>query len=202
MAIDKYNHDPKKNTPAEQQALRTLRTPQRPQVLESDFARYYVFGLHDRTAYPEQFNAWLDVASTVNHAVDVIQGEEVIFTVPPLLMPYPTEVEYDSSRAITNIVDRALGNGAINPALVEKSLRQELSAHLRGTMQGDEGVALLAEHVSAWDEIFARYNLPMRYPAVTEKIRQLSATIAGKQPVEEKKEDHSDSSFDYDQDFE
>lgn len=202
MEIDKYNHDPRKNSPAETAALRALRAPERPRVLESDFARYYVFGLHNRTDYPEQFQAWLDVASTVNHSVDVVRDNEVLFTVPPLLMPYPTEVEYDSARALTNIVDRALGNGAINPALVEKSLRQELGAHLKHTIQGDEGIALLAEHISAWDEIFARYGLPMRYPEVTEKIRKLTATISGKTPEEAKEEDKGDSSFDYDQDFE
>lgn len=174
MAIDKYNHDPKKNTPAEQAALKMLRTAGRPQVAEADFARYYVYGLHDRVKYPEQFAAWLEVASTVNHQVDVIKDGQVAFVVPSILMPYPTEVYYDSARAVTNIVDRALGNGAINPALVEVSMRQELAKHFDVTMSGDEHIAILAEYASLWDEIFDRYGLPMRYPEITRRVRLIT----------------------------
>lgn len=138
------------------QVVTALSEPDYPRIQESVFVRQY---LPMFAANPEKVdgiiyvNAWINVAGSPFQAVDVYNGTEFLYRVPPLL------------NADDGMLKDLGRNGSIHETLQEAALKANVipklgEHHLRQWLTDRLGSGLNLEIAKQWNAIFARYNLP------------------------------------------
>ena len=138
------------------ETVRMLAASNKPTIQESQFISEFLpmFTADPRKVDGKIFvNAWINISNSPLAEVDVLRGNELLFTVPPLLHAPDSLLEVlDKSQAYQNISQAALKYNVM-PKLGE--------AHMKRWMDGTIPKQEIAfEHVHRWNEIFKRYNLP------------------------------------------
>lgn len=156
-------------TEQEKEALEILSKMEEKAVISEDiFVKRYLpmFASKDKNV---DLTPWLDVAGNAYRYVDVRSGDEVLFTVPPLLKRSPTNVTRrprDSMIEFMSLVEKKM---AINPHLGRSFMDAEL----------DHRVARLGidlDETEQWNKIFERYGIE---PIVELSEDQVSKASAG-----------------------
>lgn len=97
---------------------------------------------------------WLDIAGNGFRPIDVIAPNgEVMFRVPPLMTPIPTQVKRDSRHSLALLVEETNRRRLQHPAIGETFLRAQLAQ--RGVEQ-----VLPIEQIRQWNTILVRYGHP------------------------------------------
>lgn len=138
------------------ETVRSLAESPNPSIQESQFIAEFLpmFSADPRNVEGKIFvNAWINISNSPFAEVDVMRGNERLFTVPPILhTPESLLSVLDKSEAYKNITQAALKYNVM-PKLGE--------AHMQRWMDGTIPKQEVAfEHVRRWNDIFKRYNLP------------------------------------------
>ena len=139
------------------EVVTALSRPDYPRIQESVFVKQY---LPMFAANPEKVdgiiyvNTWINVAGSPFQAVDVYNGSEFLYRVPPLLNSDDTMLKnIGRNGSIHETLQEAALKASVIPKLGEHHIRQWLTDRLgTGTINLD-----IARQ---WNLIFARYNLP------------------------------------------
>ena len=157
--------EPLANTPDQNKALEDLTTipnDQIPKIQERDFKEKWLPLLAD-TSGEVDLRPWIEnVAGHTFMFVDVYNGGEFLFRVPPLQRTLPTSAKRRRGNSIDEIVVTAEQKNLMSPRLGLQFMEQNLNR--RVTARGP-----LMKDMRAWDEILKRYGYP---PIFGEELTQ------------------------------
>lgn len=161
------------------QAMDELRRPAHPKLQENVFIKRWLPLFTDLTQEEKEkiqdvnsrrpMMLWVqEVAIKSTNPVDIFDGEEYLYTVPPLhkdiVLPLADRnPNYDLTAEITTAARKA----AILPGLGEEHLRERVTKQILPAFVLDETAA------KAWNVIFERYGLPLL--PVAEALAQAEA---------------------------
>lgn len=178
MGVPHYP-DPLKNNAEEEEMFKALLSVERPTVDAEVFRRVYlpiIANIDGKVQYIEKYIA--EVAVHWDNEVDVIENGKVIATVPPLTLPYPTEIGYGPRQAISGIIDSILALERMSPIAAEKQLPKLLKARHDIAMKHPEVVKHKEAFHKRWDQLFVQFGLPPRfYKDVQKPVVQEAAPV-------------------------
>lgn len=163
MGVPHYP-DPLKNTPEEQAMFEAILSTEKHTVEAGVFRQIYlpiIANVDGKGKYIEKYVA--EIAIHWDSEVDVIENGKVIATVPPLRLPYPTEIGYGQRQAISGIIDTILGIERMSPVAAEKQLPKLLQARHEIAMKHPQVVEHLKAYRKRWDKLFVKFGLPPRF---------------------------------------
>jgi hypothetical protein len=157
--------DPMKNTPAQQAMLKTILEQIRPRITEEEFkVRYLPIIANVNGRYQEIETYIANVAKNYDAEVDLVDEHgNVVFVVPPISLPYPTEIGYKNSDAIATLIDRVEHTRALSPPAAERLLSEMLPARHDYQMTSETVKNYRTEAMRRWDALFDRYGYPRRF---------------------------------------
>lgn len=154
------------NLPEHASALAILNQVPLPTVTEYELRERFLGMLCGEVKTDELAAQWTDVVCNGrDSAVNVLNSEgKVIDRVPPLLMPYPTELKFGRSRSISAIVAETNTTNRINPIMGERFMQETLGKQL-DTLFESEAVQKAAEdHRKSWVDFLARWGKKIKIP--------------------------------------
>lgn len=151
--------------------VRELAENKNPAIQEAEFISKFLpmFSADPRRTDGTIFvNAWINVANSPFAEVDVMRGNELLFTIPPILYAPKNLLDaLGGSNAYRNITDAALKYNVM-PKLGEAAMQR----WMKETVPNQD---ISYSHLLRWNEIFKRYNLPL-YPVPNEKVADVTKT--------------------------
>lgn len=149
-----------------------------PRIQESEFIRDFLpmFAADPkRVDGPINVNVWLNVADSPYASVDVFNGLEYLYTVPPLLNADDTMLEnIGQNGSVYATLTSASLKFAVMPKLGEAHLKQWMTDRLRSAH-------MPVDAAHAWNIIFKRYNLPLI--ELPDEVAVIKPTGKGSQPL-------------------
>lgn len=143
---------PAGGTDQEKEALELLSAMEDKAVVSEDiFVKRYLPMFANKQEGVD-LTSWLDVAGNAYRYVDVRRGDEVLFTVPPLLKRSVTNVTRRPRDSIIEFMSLVEKKTAVNPHLGRSYMNAEL----------DHRIARLGidpSEISVWNSIFERYDI-------------------------------------------
>lgn len=128
-----------------------------PQIQEAIFKRDFLPMFVGGGEFINQ-EAWVAIAGSVNNEVDVFNGHEYVYTLPPLAIPIKSQISSRRSDQLGMTGSWAATglNASIEPGSMESV--NEVAIHgmnvvLDGTPEA---------HMARWEEVFKRYGLDYR----------------------------------------
>ncbi len=173
--VDRSNHTPiavrpdegylgmKSNSPKERRAfIAVLEDSDRPSIEEHEFSSIWLPILTCRTGGRPQIHRWVDeVAGDPNRAVDVIKDGKILFVVPPIIAPYPTETKYHNSRAAGAIIDQALRQEILSPIAAERYVAEAIPKIYESVKDSSQTKRIIRQVRELWNKIYGYYGLPL-----------------------------------------
>ena len=160
------------NLPEHQSALDLLTRVPNPQISEHELRERYLGYLCGEIETDQLAALWTDqVCNGRDSAVDVVAVDgKIIDRVPPLLMPYPTELKYGRTRSISAIVAETALTNRNNPIMGERFLEETMGRHVDALYETEAVQAAAEAHRKAWVDFLARWGkkLAVRKDTVNE----------------------------------
>lgn len=190
MNIARYRDNPLKNTPHEEQSLRTLMKEELPTIEESEFLSRWIGLFWERDKYPDVAAVWVDrVALSPRQIVNIVKDGEVVAQVPGMIGPSVTELVTDHRSTLGALSASAIATSNNFPQLGETYLSSALNQYQDNIAARPEVVAIQEEYQTAWQKLFSKYGL----------IQSVSETAEAKESP--KNELDEDQFGDIDDDF-
>ena len=148
------------NFPEHAQALSILNQVPLPTVTDHELRERYLGLLCGEELTNELAVLWTDeICGGKDSAVNVVNSEgAVIDQVPPLLMPYPTELKFGRSRSISAIVAETQVTNRINPIMGERFMEETLGKQVETLFESEAVRKAVEAHRQKWVEFLARWG--------------------------------------------
>lgn len=123
-----------------------------PRIQESDFVRYFLNGFAGEIENVP-VERWLDVSGNAHTAVEVYNGDELLFVVPPLLGQATFRPASHQGNTMGEIIARVQKLNRIHPRQGEEYMRQALAERIDHRDEDNNTI-------QQWNLIFERYGKP------------------------------------------
>lgn len=142
----------------EREALETisqLAVEDVPRVQESLFVARYLPILASTTPNTD-LTPWLEVVGNPYRSADVMNGDRVLFRVPPLFRRMPTKIHHSGRESVSEIVETSKLHAAQHPRAGEIFLDKHLSSNITS-------MGLAHDDLKDWDAVLVRYGYPSMF---------------------------------------
>lgn len=158
--IAQYRQNPRKNTPHEEQSLRTLMAEETPRIEEQEFLSRWIGLFWEREKYPEVPAAWVDrVATSPRFPVEIVSNGEVVAIVPAMIGPSVTEFVSEHKSTLGALSASAIATSNNFPQLGETYLTSALLQNHENISARPEVVQIREEYRDGWVKLFTKYGL-------------------------------------------
>lgn len=126
---------------------------ERPRIQEAEFVRKYLVYFTGETG-DAATAIWLEVAGSPYAEVEVCNGRDVLFIVPPLLNPDQRVLGTLDEISVFETVEQIQLHHSVHPGLGKSRMRDWIISRIGSDMSG-------LDLARRWNDIFRRYNRPL-----------------------------------------